>query len=125
MPIAFAGLVVWSLWLYRFILSRMTKPVVTGFTSTTSVVVPSFHEDPDILMRCLATWRAEEPSEIIIVLDVADTESYERIAALDDPTVRPLLFKHAGDPPSASGSGQRSPRSCCSPIPTRCGSRVC
>ena len=52
-PIAIAGLIVWSLWLYRFVLSRKARPIVSDFASTTSVVVPSFHEDPQILMRCL------------------------------------------------------------------------
>jgi cellulose synthase/poly-beta-1,6-N-acetylglucosamine synthase-like glycosyltransferase len=105
-PIAFAGLVVWSLWLYRFALSRLAKPIENDFTTTTSVVVPSYHEDPDILMRCLASWRRQRPTEIIIVLDVADTECYERITALGDPTVKPLLFKHAGKR-SALGVGIR------------------
>jgi cellulose synthase/poly-beta-1,6-N-acetylglucosamine synthase-like glycosyltransferase len=106
MPLAIAGLVVWSLWFYRFVLSRMATPVANGFRTTTSVVVPSYHEDPDILMRCLESWRAESPSEIIVVLDVADTEAYDRITALDDPTVRPVLFQHAGKR-SALGVGIR------------------
>ncbi len=105
-PIAFAGLVVWSLWLYRVVLSRLAKPIENDFTTTTSVVVPSYHEDPDILMRCLTSWRRQQPSEIIVVLDVADTECYERIAALGDPTVKPVLFKHAGKR-SALGVGIR------------------
>jgi N-acetylglucosaminyltransferase len=106
-PIAFAGLVVWSLWLYRFVLSRMARPISTGFHTTTSVVVPSYHEDPDILMRCLATWRAQRPTEIIVVLDVEDLECFDRITALADPTVRALLFKHAGKR-SALGVGIRA-----------------
>jgi cellulose synthase/poly-beta-1,6-N-acetylglucosamine synthase-like glycosyltransferase len=106
-PIAFAGLVVWSLWLYRFVLSRLARPISTGFRTTTSVVVPSYHEDPDILMRCLSTWRAQHPSEILVVLDVEDLECFDRITALGDPTVRPLLFKHAGKR-SALGVGIRA-----------------
>jgi N-acetylglucosaminyltransferase len=74
-PLAIAGLVVWSLWLYRFVLSRLSKPATNDYRTTTSVVVPSFHEDPDILMRCLETWRAQSPDEILVVLDVADTEA--------------------------------------------------
>jgi len=96
LPIALAGLVVWGLWLYRVILSKRSRPVVNSFSTTTSVVVPSFHEDPDILMRCLDTWLAQNPTEIIIVLDVRDTEAYERVSALGIPAVRPILFRHAG-----------------------------
>jgi N-acetylglucosaminyltransferase len=105
-PLAIAGLVVWSLWLYRFVLSRLSKPATNDFSTTTSVVVPSFHEDPDILMRCLETWRAQSPDEIIVVLDVADTEAFDRITALGDRTVTPLLFEHRGKR-SALGVGIR------------------
>jgi N-acetylglucosaminyltransferase len=96
MPVALAGLVVWALWLYRVILSKRARPTVNDFSTTTSVVVPSFHEDPDILMRCLDTWLVQDPTEIIIVLDVRDTEAYARITARNEPTVRPILFRHAG-----------------------------
>lgn len=105
-PLAIAGTVVWGLWLYRFVASRRAGPIESGFRSTTSVVVPSFHEDPDILLRCLDTWRAQDPTEIIVVLDVADIDSYDRITALHDPRVRPVLFQHAGKR-SALGAGIR------------------
>jgi len=109
-PVAVAGIIVWSLWLYRFVLSRLAKPIESDFRSTTSVVVPSFHEDPEILFRCLETWRAQNPTEIIIVLDVADVASYDRIVALGDETLRPILFQHAGKR-SALGAGIRQARS--------------
>lgn len=105
-PLAVAGVVVWGLWLYRFILSHRAGPIVTDFEATTSVIVPSFHEDPDILMSCLASWRAQGPNEIIIVLDVADLEAYERVMALGDDTVKPILFHHVGKR-SALGAGIR------------------
>ncbi|MEO5534409.1 MAG: glycosyltransferase [Pseudolysinimonas sp.] len=108
-PIALAGILVWGLWLYRVILSA-TAPAIEGdFRAPTSVVVPSFHEDPDILMRCLESWRAQDPDEIIIVLDVADVDSYDRIVALDDDRIRPILFEHVGKR-SALGAGIRLAR---------------
>jgi len=105
-PLAFAGIVVWALWLYRVVLSRRATPVVNGHRTTTSIVVPSFHEDPDILMRCLDSWLSQGPTEVIIVLDVADTEAQERILALGDPRVQAVMFKHAGKR-SALGVGIR------------------
>jgi N-acetylglucosaminyltransferase len=96
MPLALAGLLVWGIWLYRVILSQRAKPVLNDYHTTTSVVVPSFHEDPEILLQCLATWLEQEPTEIIIVLDVRDTVAFDRLTALNDPTVRPILFRHAG-----------------------------
>ena len=95
-PLALAGVIVWGLWLYRVILSARAEPVVNNLTATTSVVVPSFREDPDILLDCLHNWRSQDPAEIIVVLDLADTEAYDRIRAIGDPRVTPVLFKHAG-----------------------------
>ena len=109
-PLAIAGTIVWLLWLYRVILSHRARPIESDYRTTTSVIVPSFHEDPDILMRCLESWRAQRPTEIIIVLDVADREAYGLIAALGDETVQPILFQHAGKR-SALGAGIRLAKS--------------
>lgn len=105
-PIALAGVIVWSLWLYRVILSRRAGPIESTFRTTTSVVVPSFHEDVPILMRCLRSWLDQDPTEVIVVLDVADLEAMAAIGALEDPRVRPFLFRHAGKR-SALGVGIR------------------
>ncbi|MFH5823942.1 glycosyltransferase [Georgenia sp. AZ-5] len=108
-PLAVAGTIVWGLWLYRFLMSRRSRPIVSGFRTSTSVVVPSYHEDPDILLECLETWRAQSPDEIIVVLDVADLEAYDRITALGDPRVSAVLFHHVGKR-SALGVGIRRAR---------------
>lgn len=105
-PVAIAGTIVWSLWIYRFALSRRARAVENDHRATTSVVVPSFHEDPDILMECLDSWRSQQPDEIIVVLDVADLEAYDRIVALGDDRVQPILFHHVGKR-SALGAGIR------------------
>ncbi|MEC5150591.1 glycosyltransferase [Cryobacterium sp. GrIS_2_6] len=108
-PLAVAGTIVWGLWAYRFVLSHRAAHIVTGFRASTSVVVPSFHEDVEILMSCLDSWRAQNPGEIIIVLDVADLEAFERIEKLADPRLIPVLFHHAGKR-SALGCGIRLAR---------------
>lgn len=105
-PLAIAGAIVWGLWLYRFILSHRARPIVTDFEARTSVIVPSFHEDPDILMSALESWRQQRPDEIIIVLDVEDLEAYRRITSLGDESIRPVLFHHVGKR-SALGAGVR------------------
>jgi len=90
-------------------MSGIAKPIESDFRTSTSVIVPSYHEDPDILMRCLESWRVQNPTEIIIVLDVADTVAYRRITDLGDPTVLPILFHHVGKR-SALGVGVREAR---------------
>lgn len=106
MPLALAGAVVWSLWLYRVILSHRARPIENNYSASASVIVPSFHEDTEILLNCLDSWRRQDPDEIIIVLDIADNEAYSRLTALGDPRVKPVLFRHAGKR-SALGEGIR------------------
>jgi N-acetylglucosaminyltransferase len=108
-PMAIAGTIVWSIWLVRLAMSHTAKPIVTDFRASTSVIVPSYHEDPDILLDCLETWRAQDPDEIIIVLDTADLEAYDRIAAIGDARVQPILYDHVGKR-SALGIGIRRAR---------------
>jgi len=97
-PVGLVGAISWTVWLVRFTLSRVYRPVPPGYMATTSVVVPSYREDPDILERCLDSWLAENPTEIIIVPDVGDTEVIDmltRRAALD-PRIVVLPFVHHG-----------------------------
>jgi hyaluronan synthase len=109
MPLGLAGVFIWLLWLYRAVLSRFAKAVVNDFRSTVSVVVPSYREDPVILLECLDTWLAQNPMEVIIVPDVEDTEVQRRLAAIADPRVRVLVFEHRGKR-SALGVGIRAAR---------------
>jgi N-acetylglucosaminyltransferase len=107
MPLGIAGLFVWGLWLYRAVLSRFAKPVVNDYRTTTSVVVPAYREDPDILLDCLDTWLAQDPTEVIIVPDVEDHEVIRRLSLVTDPRVRVLAFEHRGKR-SALGVGIRA-----------------
>jgi N-acetylglucosaminyltransferase len=98
LPLGIAGLIVWSFWLYRAISSRFAGAIVTDFRTTTSVVVPSYREDPAILAECLKTWRSEAPTEIIVVVDVADHECIGMLRAAEeyDARVRTIVFAHQG-----------------------------
>jgi cellulose synthase/poly-beta-1,6-N-acetylglucosamine synthase-like glycosyltransferase len=107
-PIGFVGAISWSVWLVRFTLSRLYRPVPDGYTTTTSVVIPSYREDPDILEECLDTWLAENPTEVIVVPDLKDTEVIERLdaRAATEPRLKVLPFDHRGKR-SALGLGIR------------------
>ncbi len=95
-PVGITGLLSWSVWLLRFVVSRTYRPLPDGFTSTTSVVVPSFREDPDIVMRCLQSWLAEDPTEVVVVPDVEDLEVIERLNAVGDTRLRVRPIRHTG-----------------------------
>ncbi len=107
MPMGLVGVALWGLWVYRVVTSHRTRPVVNDFRTTTSVVVPSYREDPEILLMCLDTWRRAGPDEIIIVIDVADTECLERVGEIDDPALKVIPFRHRGKR-SAMGVGLRA-----------------
>ncbi|GIH21813.1 N-acetylglucosaminyltransferase [Acrocarpospora phusangensis] len=108
-PLGLAGLLVWGLWLYRVVLSRLAKPVVNSYRTTVSVVVPSYREDAEILVRCLASWLEQDPYEVIIVVDVADTECHAKLHEVTDPRLKVLVYEHSGKR-SALGVGIRAAR---------------
>jgi cellulose synthase/poly-beta-1,6-N-acetylglucosamine synthase-like glycosyltransferase len=109
LPIGVVGALSWSIWLIRKLLSARYRPTVNDFRTTTSVVVPSFREDPEVLERCLDTWLAQDPTEVIVVLDVEDTEAFARLTARDDPRLTVISFAHEGKR-SALGVGIRAAR---------------
>lgn len=110
-PIGLVGAVSWTVWLLRFTLSRLYRPVQPGYTATTSVVVPAYREDPAILARCLDSWLAENPTELIVVPDLPDTEviALLRARAATEPRLVVLPFAHTGKR-SALGAGIRQAR---------------
>ncbi|WP_218009406.1 glycosyltransferase family 2 protein [Herbidospora cretacea] len=108
-PLGLAGLLVWGLWIYRVVLSRLAKPVVNGYRASVSVVVPSFREDAEILVRCLESWLSQNPGEVIIVVDIADTECHAKLREVNDPRLRVLIYEHSGKR-SALGVGIRAAR---------------
>jgi cellulose synthase/poly-beta-1,6-N-acetylglucosamine synthase-like glycosyltransferase len=108
-PIGLVGVLSWSVWVIRVTLSRRYRPTPVGYTSTTSVVVPSYREDPEILDRCLDSWLAERPSEVIVVPDLADREVIGRLRRRVNPTLRVIPFAHEGKR-SALGVGIRAAR---------------
>jgi cellulose synthase/poly-beta-1,6-N-acetylglucosamine synthase-like glycosyltransferase len=95
-PVGLVGLLSWSLWLFRRTLSRFYRPTPVGYHTTTSVVVPAYREDPDTIQRCLRSWVRENPTEVIVVPDVADTEVIARLRQFQHPSLRIIPFRHEG-----------------------------
>jgi N-acetylglucosaminyltransferase len=107
LPLGIAGVIVWVVWIFRAVTSRLCKPIVTDFRTTTSVVVPSYREDPAILGECLENWLSQNPTEVIVVVDVDDRECIESLRANGDPRLVIIEFKHQGKR-SALGVGVRA-----------------
>ena len=110
-PFGIVGLISWSVWFSRWIISRRYEPMGAGHTATTSVLVPVFREDPLVLTRCLDSWLECEPDEIILVVDLADHDVFEMLDRHygTDRSVRVVPFKHDGKR-SAMAEGVRHAR---------------
>lgn len=107
-PFGVIGLLSWSVWFVRRWLSHRATPVAIDHAATTSVVVPVYQEDPAILAECLETWLANEPDELIVVVDVDDHACRQMLAGLDlPPSVQVVAFPHTGKR-SALGVGIRA-----------------
>ena len=107
LPFGIAGALSWSMWAIRWITARQYKPIVNDFRTTTSVIVPSYREDPDVTIRCLKTWLQDDPTEIIMVVDIDDTDVLEALEQYEDERLRVIPFKHRGKR-SALGVGIRA-----------------
>lgn len=108
LPLGLVGLLSWSVWLYRRFSSHLYRPFVSEHRTTTSLVVPVFQEDPQVLLECVETWLAEAPDEVILVVDEADEACLDALAAVEGlPQVRILAFPHRGKR-SALGVGIRA-----------------
>jgi cellulose synthase/poly-beta-1,6-N-acetylglucosamine synthase-like glycosyltransferase len=109
-PMGLVGIISWSVWLVRWALSRRYRPLVNDYRTTTSLVVPSYREDPDVLARCLETWLCEQPDEIILVVDLDDMQVLDRLATYQDDRIQVIPFRHQGKR-SALGVGIRAAKS--------------
>jgi hyaluronan synthase len=96
-PIGLIGVLSWSVWFIRRTLSHHGyTEIVNDFRTTTSLVVPVYREDADVLERCLRTWLAERPTEILLVVDDLDELLLTRLRRMALPTVRILPWRHTG-----------------------------
>ncbi|MDQ1248722.1 MAG: hypothetical protein QG597_3095 [Actinomycetota bacterium] len=97
LPIGVFGLISWSIWLFRRTMSHRARPIRNNYSTTTSLVVPVFREDPEVLSQCLDSWIAAKPDEVILVLDVADRDCLAMLAARELPgLVRIITYPHEG-----------------------------
>jgi hyaluronan synthase len=89
---------VWALWAAKALVARRYRPSSADPAGrTASVIVPVFREPEALFRRCLAGIRAEEPAELIVVLDGAAPELAAVAAEYADRVVRiPKQGKRAG-----------------------------
>jgi cellulose synthase/poly-beta-1,6-N-acetylglucosamine synthase-like glycosyltransferase len=72
-PLGVLGLVRWSSWLVRRIPAALYRPVFNEYRLPVSVVVPVYQEDPEIFGQAIESWLANDPAEVVLVIDVTDS----------------------------------------------------
>src|SRR5256886_9367540 len=78
-PLGVVGTITWSLWAIRRLYGTTYKPFRGIFTSTTSVVVPVYMEDPDVLLQAIKSYLATNIGEVILVVDHKASLNIENI----------------------------------------------
>jgi cellulose synthase/poly-beta-1,6-N-acetylglucosamine synthase-like glycosyltransferase len=71
-PLGIIGIWRWGTWLVRRLVSLFYKPSKRNFHASVSIVTPVYNEDPEVFRQALASWRANNPLEIIAVIDHTD-----------------------------------------------------
>ncbi|SEL40749.1 glycosyltransferase family 2 protein [Streptacidiphilus jiangxiensis] len=70
---------IWLLWVVRIILARRYRPWLRPYDTTTSVIIPVVDEPEDLFRDVLGRIRAQQPTEIIVVINGPRNPDLERI----------------------------------------------
>lgn len=82
------GLIIWTLWAIKVILSRRYRPYTTTFSGSASVVVPVVDEPIDLFRDVLKRMAAQGPGEIIVVINGAPNNGLVEVCEEFAPLVR-------------------------------------
>jgi len=73
-PIGIIGAWRWGIWGVRRLIGRWYRAQEpNGYWMSTAVVTPVYNEDPELFRAALRSWAANQPKEIIAVIDHTDT----------------------------------------------------
>jgi len=74
-PLGVIGFWRWGVWLFKKICASRYRPIVRSPSSnntTLSIITPVYLEEPEIFRKALKSWQANNPDEIIAVIDHSD-----------------------------------------------------
>lgn len=77
LPLGIIGIWRWSIWLFKKIVAMFYRMPKGNYDATLSIVTPVYNEDPIMFRKALESWKANEPLEIIAVIDFSDQQSIE------------------------------------------------
>src|SRR5438046_9438986 len=99
-PIGIIGSMTWSLWAVRRFYGTTYKPFQGAFTATTSVVVPVYMEDAEVLLQAIESYLENKAGEVILVVDYKHTLNIEniqeRFAGTGLPNIQLIVMRDLG-----------------------------
>ncbi|MDO5697887.1 MAG: glycosyltransferase [Dermatophilus congolensis] len=76
-PLGILGVIRWLSWAFRRIPAVLYHPVVSDYRAPLSIVVPVYKEEPELFARAIESWLANDPAEVILVIDSTDAVCQE------------------------------------------------
>jgi cellulose synthase/poly-beta-1,6-N-acetylglucosamine synthase-like glycosyltransferase len=81
LPFGFLGLIAWTVWIARRILTTFYAPTANDHREPATVVAPAFREDPVILETAVRSWLVTGVEEVIVVMPEDEPENVRRTRA--------------------------------------------
>jgi len=73
LPLGVIGAWRWGVWLFRRLVTLLYRPINKPYNAGVSVITPVYNENPEVFRQALQSWQANDPQEIIAVIDHTDT----------------------------------------------------
>jgi N-acetylglucosaminyltransferase len=96
LPFGFLGLIAWSVWLGRRVLTSFYRPIENDYREEATVVAPAYRESPDVLECAVHSWLLAGASEVVLVLPADEAYNVARAkrAFVFEDRVRVLTTKN-------------------------------
>lgn len=72
LPLGIIGVWRWSVWMAKEVIGLNYHPKTKPYPAKVSIVTPVYNEDPRVFTAALISWKENNPSEIIAVIDYTD-----------------------------------------------------
>src|SRR4051794_24193802 len=93
LPFGVLGLISWSVWCGRRVLTSRYRPARGDHWEAASVVAPAFREEPEILEPAVRSWLHAGAAEVVLVVPDDEPDLQDHVAAAfgEDARVRMLI----------------------------------
>ena len=96
LPLSFIGIWRWGWWLFKKVRGLFYKPYNNDYNAKVSVVIPVYKEDPIRFRNTLNSILANEPYEVICVIDEEDAVNISIARRIGDQRVKVIVTREKG-----------------------------